>query len=230
MKNTTQVRADRVGKFLVLEGPDGSGKTTLAKKVANALGDLGLNHLSRRQVSEENLFIGTMMSHLAEMLWNGGDSTDLPDYFWAYVQGAWFTAHANNLIRPALSKGSVIVDGWYFKLVSNLQSQGWSAEELDKFFARIQNPDHVILLSVDPFILWGRRGESFRPTELGMHRKYSTLSKESFIDYQQGSLDNFKKMAEIMSWPVIEVAGGETEDDTTTRIVQLIIERNMLCG
>ncbi|WP_327749785.1 aminotransferase class I/II-fold pyridoxal phosphate-dependent enzyme [Streptomyces europaeiscabiei] len=209
--------------FIVLEGPDGAGKTTLARSVASLLAHRGLRHLDRRQIADTSPFVTHLMEQLANMLWNSGDSRDLADDFWAHLQASWFSAHGQHVVRPALADGPVIVDGWYHKLAAKLSDQGWAEPDLDRLFARVRRPDHVILLRTSPKAMWERRVGTLRPTELGMHnREYTDLGEQSFLDHQQRTLDNLTTTAENEGWHVVDVPDHEDVNETATRLVALI--------
>lgn len=61
------------GKFIVLEGVDGVGKTTLASK----LGDLEeFVHIKRKQISQGNNFVDSQMLKHNKLLWTEDGSMD----------------------------------------------------------------------------------------------------------------------------------------------------------
>ncbi|GAA2773707.1 hypothetical protein [Kitasatospora cinereorecta] len=208
--------------FLALEGPDGAGKTTLAACVADSLAHLGVQHVDRRQVSTHSTYAATLMAPLARMLWHSGDSPDLSDSFWAHLQASWFTAHGEQVVAPALAAGPILVDGWYFKLASHLTGQGWSTAQIDYLFSRVRRPDHTILLDVEPEVLWDRKADQLRPAELGMHGSYTTLGRESFLDYQKRGLDRLRNMAAAGGWHVMKVPADEDLNTTAHRVTALI--------
>ncbi|WP_433892711.1 aminotransferase class V-fold PLP-dependent enzyme [Streptomyces sp. CA-111067] len=204
--------------FIVIEGGDGAGKTTLARAVAAALKDRGVTYVDRRQVSTTAPYATRLMEHLSQMLWHCGDSPDLPDTFWAHLQAAWFIAHGEHVVSPAAQSGPVIVDGWYYKLTSKLLGQGWSSTEIDQHFSRVPEPDHVIVLRVDPEQSWDRASNRLRPSELGMHGEFAELGKVSFLAYQQAGLDALTIMAGQRGWTILDVPGDERSEDTARRL------------
>ncbi|RGD59430.1 thymidylate kinase [Kitasatospora xanthocidica] len=208
--------------FLALEGPDGAGKTTLATRAAEILAPLGVRHVNRRQVSTNSAYAATLMEPLARMLWHSGDAPDLSDGFWAHLQAAWFTAHGEQVVAPALTSGPVLVDGWYFKLASRLPGQGWHADEIDHLFSRVRRPDHTILLDVDPEVLWERKAGRLRDAELGMHGTYTDLGRASFLDYQQQGLNRLRATAAAEGWHVMTIPVGEDPDTTAHCVAALI--------
>ncbi|MFI9362040.1 dTMP kinase [Kitasatospora sp. NPDC053057] len=210
--------------FFVLEGPDGAGKTTLARAVAADLAASGLVHLDRRQVSTDSAYAALLMEPLARMLWHSGDARDLSDNFWAHLQASWFTAHGEQVVAPALKRGPVVVDGWFYKLASKLTGQGWGAEELAALFNRVRTPDHVVLLDVAPELLWERKATKLRPAELGMHGQYDELGRASFLAYQQAGLDQLRARARTEGWHVLAVDADETVQETGGRLTRLITD------
>lgn len=213
-------------KFIVVEGPDGAGKTTLAAAAAQALGEQGVVHLTRRQISTASSYAARLMEPLATMLWHSGDAPDLPDSFWVHLQAAWFTAHATQVVAPAQAEVHVLVDGWFYKLWSKLLLQGYPRAELDDLFTRVPRPDHVILLDVEPSLLWARKADRFRPAELGMHTgvPLEQLGRETFLAYQGAALKNLRSLAAEQGWSVIEVPAGQSEQDTSARLAEHVAE------
>lgn len=208
------------GRFLVLEGPDGAGKTTLAASLAECSYETAITGLAkpgppataerprplvfapRRQVSGTSAQSARLMEHLATMLWHSGDPPDLPDAFWVGLQAAWFIAHGETVVTPLLDAGhDVITDGWIYKFCSKLLLQGYAQPDLDVTFSRVRVPDAVILLSADPAALYDRR-RHFRPAELGMHAGYKELNRATFIDYQRAGLEHLHGYAATDSWQV----------------------------
>lgn len=213
-------------RFIVVEGPDGAGKTALAAAAAARLEQCGVRHIARRQISTASPYAAALMRPLATMLWHSGDAPDLPDSFWVHLQAAWFTAHGEQVVAPALRDGHVLVDGWYYKLFSKLLLQGYQRGELDDLFARVRRPDRVILLDVEPDTLWRRRGESMRPAELGMHAGFAfdRLGQASFLDYQGRGLENLRAMAAQSGWRVLQVPDEQGEDETAARLASAIAD------
>jgi thymidylate kinase len=231
------------GRLIVLEGPDGVGKTTLAQEltplgysdVTATLpgGPSGaaphelvrpLVFISRRQVTATSAYAATLMEHLSAMLWHSGDAPDLSDGFWVSLQATWYTAYCETVLEPALEAGyDVLVDGWYFKFWSKLLLQGWQQHDLDVIFGRVMKPDGVIVLTADVGILYDRR-KDFRAAELGMHADYGELSRDTFIDYQQAGLGKLLSYAERNGWPVVPIDPAATIADTAALLAPIVAD------
>lgn len=227
------------GRFIALEGPDGVGKTTLGQRLgeldyAQAVSNLGagsregaqrpLVFVSRRQLSATSEYAASLMHHLATVLWESGDSTDLPDSFWVATQAAWFTAHSSTVLKPLLDAGhDVIVDGWVYKFFSKLLSQGYKQHELDVIFSRVRMPDKVILLNTDIEALYTRRATKFRPSEMGMHAGYTDLGHATFVHYQELGMRNLEKFADSLGWTTLRFDADTTIEESIEAIRRAII-------
>lgn len=243
---TTTPRTPMTGLFLVLEGPDGAGKTTLASLLAArtyeaAVATLGndaqpvgqaagqsLVFVPRRQISAASEYAAGLMKQLATMLWHSGDAPDLPDSFWVGLQAAWFSAHSVAVLGPLLEAGyDVITDGWIYKFCSKLLLQGYSQPDLDVIFGRVRKPDAVILLAADLEEIYDRRRD-FRPAELGMHAAYQKLGRASFIDYQRAALERLLSYAAANPrWRVVTLDPLEAPAESAGRLTSLIADLRM---
>jgi thymidylate kinase len=228
------------GRFIALEGPDGVGKTTLAKRLgtvdyAGAVATLPsrsvagsdkpapLVFVSRRQISATSAYSADLMRQLADVLWHSGESTDLPDAFWVAVQAAWATAHGTTVLGPILEAGNdVITDGWVYKFFSKLLVQGYTLDQLEVIFGRVRMPDAVILLAADPGALYDRRHAEFRPSELGMHAGYQALGRDTFVTYQRQGLVLLQNLAETLGWHTVNVDPAISVDDTRDLLTPVV--------
>ena len=139
----------RAGLFIVLEGPDGAGKSVQARLLAERLQARGVPVTYSREPGGTEL--GEQVRHLVN---NPGPTprgprADVLLYTAARAQ------HVEEVIRPALKDGQVVVCDRY--ATSTMAYQGYgSGMDLD-LLGRIQDwvtgglrPDIVVLLDVDP--------------------------------------------------------------------------------
>ena len=198
--------SSRRGMFIVLEGIDGTGKTTLAASVARMLGpEFDVRFQRRQHVPAADVSVTSAMTALHDLLWDRGDCSGdhmLPSSFWLHAQAAWHAASMRHAITPELScRDALIVDGWYFKFFAKMLLRGHSREHLDWTFAEAGAPDLVILIDRDPEEAWERRG-SFNKSEMGLHQGYRDLGRASFVAYQQDVRSAFREIADRASWIV----------------------------
>lgn len=247
---TTESRVP--GRFLVLEGPDGIGKTTLAELLAACSYDQAVAALPhavhsatssacphqaqaptvsdarqlvfvpRRQISATSAYAAKLMQQLATMLWHSGDAPDLPDAFWVGLQASWFTAHGETVLTPLLNAGNDVI------------VDGWIYKFCSKLLLQgyTQPILDVIFQRIrvpDTVVLLSAdpaalydRGRQFRPAELGMHAGYGELNRETFVDYQRAGLKHLHTYADQYQWPTLTLSPTATPTESAAQIRQLI--------
>lgn len=210
------------GKFIVLEGVDGVGKTTLASKLNL---EEEFVHVKRKQISQINDFVDSQMLKHNKLLWTEDGSMDhlLPPCYWISLHAAWYILLTNFVIEPLLKEGkNVIVDGWYYKLKARLALQGEDMEYVNNIFKPIVKPDMIILLNVELEKIWERKKE-FRAYEFGKFKDSSTEEqKSSFIEYQTNTYKNLEKMASLgENWRIVNLEDYNIEE--CTKIVKKVI-------
>lgn len=148
------------GRLIVIEGLDGAGTTTQAKRVAGHLGNAA--HLTR-EPSE-----GPIGRLIREML--SGDhaihGASLSQNTFSLLFAADRLDHIQREVDPALAAGkTVISDRWYH---SSLAYQGTGAERdwITALNARARRPELTIFLEVRPEVAAKRRALANRRKEL----------------------------------------------------------------
>lgn len=200
------------GKFIVLEGVDGVGKTTLASKLNS---EQEFVHIKRKQISQTNDFVDSQMLKHNKLLWTEDGSLDhlLPTTYWIFLQSAWYILLTKFVIEPLLNEGkNVIVDGWCYKLIARLALQGEDMEYVNNIFKPILKPDLVLLLNVDLEIIWERKKE-YRAYEFGKFKDSNKKEqKKDFIEYQKDTYRNLREMSEnTTNWCVVDLKDYNVE-------------------
>lgn len=135
------------GRYVVFEGIEGAGKSTVAKRVAEAMLAIGTQVVEVREPGSTDLG-----ESIRRVLLHGGA---LEPWTEALLFAAQRAQLAAEVIRPALRDGSMVIADR--SVYSSLAYQG-GGRELGVEKVRIVNqqglggiwPDHVVLLSVDP--------------------------------------------------------------------------------
>jgi dTMP kinase len=146
------------GRFITIEGPDGSGKTTQVERLAERLRAAGHETLVTREPGGTGL--GEQLREILLARHGGVESTDaLTDAFLFEAARRQLIRH---VIRPALADGTIVVCGRYSD--STLAYQGFGAgaplevlREIDAAATDGLRPDVTILLDL--------------PVEVGLARK-----------------------------------------------------------
>ena len=137
------------GRFIVLEGPDGAGKSVQARLLAERLQARGLSVTYSREPG------GTDLGEQVRRLVNDPGPTPRGPKADVLLYSAARAQHVDEVIRPALERGDIVVLDRY--ATSTMAYQGYgSGMDLD-LLGRIQDwvtgglrPDTVVLLDVDP--------------------------------------------------------------------------------
>lgn len=127
--------------FIVIEGPDGSGKTTLAKELTAQLKQLNIPATytyEPTRCSEPGKKLRNMMS-------SGDISSDIYSFANLFVEDR--KIHLETLIAPALLKGEVVVcDRYKYSALVYQQIQGVNIDYLLKISRHCLVPDIVYVL------------------------------------------------------------------------------------
>ncbi|MEW6216176.1 MAG: dTMP kinase [Candidatus Bipolaricaulota bacterium] len=146
--------------FIVLEGPDASGKSTQLRLLSDALSARGVPLVATREPG------GTPLGERLRELVLAPDSPMNPLTELLLIVGARHE-HVEKVIRPALRDGKWVLCSRY--TLSSLAYQGWG-RGLDRDLIRRLNglatggldPDYVFLLDLPPAVAYERTRERDR--------------------------------------------------------------------
>lgn len=131
------------GKFIVLDGGDGAGKTTQQRRLVDRLFAVGCSVVTTREpggCSSAEAIRGVLL-----------DDLDLSPDTDVLLHTAARIEHVRKIIRPALARGAVIVCDRFIDSTYAYQGAGFGADAaiLDRMAALAGiNPDLVIVLDV----------------------------------------------------------------------------------
>ena len=134
---------NRRGFLLVLEGIDGTGKSTLARSLAAWLRESGREVITSREPTDGPH--GTALRQTAKT-----GRLSLEDELALFLKDR--AEHVTTLIAPALARGAVVIlDRYYFSTAAYQGARGLDPQAIiaeNETFAPI--PDLVLLLDLDP--------------------------------------------------------------------------------
>ncbi len=130
------------GVLIVLEGIDGSGKTTLARRLAQSLRDAGRTVVETREPTD-----GPYGRRIRELAASGRDGVTAEQELDLFMKDR--AEHVQSVVRPALALGQVVVqDRSYFSTVAYQGERGLDRERL-LAMGRSVAPTPDVLLVVD---------------------------------------------------------------------------------
>jgi dTMP kinase len=137
------------GLFITFEGPDGAGKSTQVKMLANHLDSLGIPYITTREPG------GTPISDKIRALLLDPENSAMVPKTEALLYAASRAQHVEEVIRPALQRGDIVICDRYIDASIAYQAVGlgispaiirrWSEEATDGLW-----PTRTFLIDIPP--------------------------------------------------------------------------------
>ena len=201
------------GRLIVIEGLDGAGTTTQAKRLVAHLADSGVGAHLTREPSD-----GPVGKLIREML-TGGHA--IPDVALSQSTfGLLFAAdrldHLQREVLPAIAAGKLVVsDRWYH---SSLAYQGTGAERdwITQINSRARVPELTIFLQVRPEVAAQRRAAAKRREEL-----FEDIEMQRSVDAgYQATITELRANGERIE----SIDGEQSEDHVFRQILALVAQ------
>ncbi len=186
----------RTGKLIVLEGADGSGKSTHAGLLAEYLEKRGYKVVLTQEPT--NGFIGQAI----RMILSGRIKVS-PE-----TLTLLFTAdraeHVDKVIRPALENGGIVIsDRYYYSTIAYQSVQGVSDNWISQMNSFVPEPDLVIVLEVASEKALARM--SHKEKEVFEVLNFQKKVQKKLLSLAYGERTKLSKPGRI--WKVISNAG-----------------------
>lgn len=192
------------GLFIVLEGPDGSGKSTMAKMIAQYYQDAGREIVFTREPG------GTKISEQIRNIILDNNNTEMSYMTEALLYAASRAQLVSEFIKPNLEKGKIVISERY--VYSSIVYQGIArnlgiqkVKEINDFAIDGLEPDLVLFFNIDPEKSLNRKlskGNSDRleNEKINFHKKVYEGYKEISKVYDEITLiDADKSVDELFS-------------------------------
>jgi dTMP kinase len=211
------------GFFVVLEGIDGSGKSTQALRLADALGARGFPVLRTRQPSD-----GPLGRLLREYLGVPSNHQQAPS--WQQV-ALMFAAdrldHLRRDVEPALASGQIVICDRYD--LSSLAYQTLRAEDgeardlgwVQRINAKARRPDVTYVLDVRATLAWRRLQARGGPRE-----RFDSLEQ---LEALARTYDHAERILPGLD-AVVHVPGENSEAEVTAMLLASLTERLRIWG
>jgi dTMP kinase len=197
--------------FIVIEGPDASGRSTQIQKITTKLeaeGHAVINAGLRRSDLISKGIIEAKRNFLI------GRKT------MALYYAADFADQLENKIIPALKAGFIVIsDRYIYTLIARSSARGIDKNWLHNLFSFAIKPDLVFYMDVDPYNLIHRvfqKNYSLDYYESGADLGISNDIYDSFIKYQYSLKKEFEKMRSRYS--LINIDGNKNIEEVYQQI------------
>ena len=198
----------RDSAFIVLEGIDGAGKTTVAKKIVSLLTKEGIQALYTYEPYTKDL---------TEMLKKYGRS--LGGVMETLLMAADRYYHINEVIKPALSLGKVVVsDRYYYSSMAYQGARGVEISWIKAVNKFVLKPDIAIYIDVPP--------------DLGLKRKINSLTRLEYLEGDLGVIKDVRAIYKdlVSKGELIEIDGTLGLNDVINSIKKVLCEKlSLLC-
>ena len=193
------------GKFITFEGTDGSGKTSVIKRIIEKLTKDGYKVVSTREPG------GVKISEEIRDIIHDVNNTEMDPICEAYLYAASRRQHLIEKVKPLLNQGYIVICDRYVD--SSLAYQGYArnigiekVKDINHYAIDGFYPDLTIYLDVRPEIGIKRIYEHTQTHEL------NRMDKES-IDFHKKVYDGYKIVSNMFK-DRIRVINGENDPVT----------------
>lgn len=197
-----------IGRFIVFEGGEGTGKSTQAQLLAERLGAV-----TTREPGGTGLG-----GHLRGLLLGAAGDAPIADRTEALLMAADRAQHAAEILRPALAAGRDVVCDRYIASTVAYQGAGRGLDGAE--LRRISDwavdglvPDLVVLLVVPEEVAWERTGGARDRIEAA-GREFHRRVVASFLSQAEADPD---------TWVVLDGTGGV--DEVHARVLDVLARR-----
>jgi dTMP kinase len=225
-----QTARNRRGKFIAVDGIDGSGKSTVTKRVGERLRDTSVVQTRYKEIATTSPELENSMRQLDAILWPPKQDhlRRLPSRYRVLLHAAWVNLVSDAIVVPRVAASETLLfDGWCYKIMARFIVDGYSEDYIRCVFSNASEPDHMILLLPDPELVWTRslqNGRRFSPVEMGLYQGYTDLGKDTFISYQSRTRDAILSLAKVSRANVILVEASGSLEDTIIEVEGIMRE------
>jgi len=200
---------DCLSYFIVFEGLDGSGKTTVSLRIVEALAREGFKVLYTYEPYSEDFI--KLINDYGKRL--GGVME-------AYLMAADRYNHVVSVITPALREGLIVVsDRYYYSSLAYQGAKGVNVEWIKTLNKFAPEPDLAIYLDVEPSV--------------GLRRKKSSTTKIKYLEEDESFLHKVRTIYKelVARGLMIEVDASNDLEDVIKECARILCEKlKILCS
>lgn len=198
------------GKFVVFEGSDGSGKTTILNNVKKYLDESNIEYILTREPG------GTKIGEKIRDILLNNKNKEMDYRTEALLFAAARAQSVEEVLRPALNQGKLVISDRY--VLSSIAYQGYARElsidgvkGINDFAIDGLKPDWTIFFDVDPIKVLDRKKAATKADRL----------EEEGNNYHSKVYEGYKKMIEKYQNVIVIDASRSIEEVTNETIIAL---------
>ncbi len=203
----------RKSYFLTLEGPDGSGKSTIGKRINDELISLGYDVVLTREPG------GTDIGEDIRKILLSKFNNNMSDIAESLLYAASRSQHVYEKIRPALEDGKIVISDRF--VMSSLAYQGGArglgietVMAVNKFAMDGVYPDRIIFFDIEPEITLKRKT---------IGRELDRLELEG-LQFHNLVYNGYVEAINMFPENVIKINANQTEDEVFDVCMKIIME------
>ncbi len=199
-----------LGKFITLEGPDGSGKSTLINLISEYMKNKGIEIVVTREPG------GTLIGEEIRDIILDNNNINMGAETEALLYAAARSQHVHERIIPALNEGKIVISDRF--LLSSLAYQGVgrglgieNVKMINDFGLRGIYPDLILFFHIDPEITLERKttkgGDRLEKEGNDFHKRVYNGYMELLEKYPRNIaiIDATKSVEEVFEQVIIEI-------------------------
>lgn len=199
------------GLFITLEGPDGSGKSTISRMLTSYLRQQGSIVTLTREPG------GTDISEDIRHIILDNKNTEMSSTTEALLYAASRAQHVSEKIMPSIQKGKTIVCDRF--VLSSLVYQGIArglgvekVKEINDFAIQGVEPDIILFFDIDPEVALTRKTK---------RKKADRLEKES-IEFHNKVYEGYKSLLSLYDEKVKVIDASKSKTQVFEQVKQAI--------
>ncbi len=203
----------RKSYFLTLEGPDGSGKSTIGKRINDELISLGYDVVLTREPGGTDIGEDIRKILLSKL------NNNMSDIAESLLYAASRSQHVYEKIRPALEDGKIVLSDRF--VMSSLAYQGGArglgmetVMAVNKFAMDGVYPDRIIFFDIEPEITLKRKT---------IGRDLDRLELEG-LQFHNLVYNGYVEAINMFPENVIKINANQTEDEVFNVCMKIIME------
>jgi len=199
------------GLFIALEGPDGSGKSTITRLLGEYFKEKDMDYLVTREPG------GTMIGEEIRRLILDTENTEMGTETEALLYAASRGQHVHEKIRPALKEGKIVLCDRF--ILSSLAYQGVGrglgikeVKAINDFAIQDVYPDLILFFHIDPELTLKRKthrmgGDRLEKEGSDFHRKVYDGYMELIKMYPKNIriIDASKSISDVLAQSIEEI-------------------------